>query len=82
MRKLMIAAATLATISIGSTAYAAQITATITRIDVKARIIIINGRTYHVPKSVKIGAFKVGQKVTVVYEVVNGQLRVVSIRIG
>lgn len=63
-------------------AWAAEITASITYIDVQARIIVIDHRAFHIPKSIKIGAFKVGDQVTVVYEIVNGQLKVVSIRIG
>ncbi|MEP3279600.1 MAG: DUF1344 domain-containing protein [Stappiaceae bacterium] len=63
-------------------AWAAEITASITHIDVQARIIVIDHRAFHLPKSIKIGAFKVGEQVTVVYEVVNGQLKIVSIRIG
>ena len=60
---------------------AAEITATITHIDVNARIIVIDHRAFHVPTTIKIGILKVGQQVTVVYEIVDGQLKIVSIRI-
>ncbi|XWN30714.1 MAG: DUF1344 domain-containing protein [Devosia sp.] len=61
---------------------AATITATITHIDVKARIIVIDSRAFHVGTTVNIGAFKVGEKVTVVYERSDGQLRIVSIKVA
>ncbi|MEM8853072.1 MAG: hypothetical protein AAGD34_05175 [Pseudomonadota bacterium] len=59
---------------------AATITATITHIDVKARIIVVDSRAFHLGTTINIGAFKVGEKVTVVYERNNGQLRIVTIK--
>lgn len=83
MRYLLIVASTLAMmIASQVSAWAAEITASITHIDVQARIIVIDHRAFHVPKSIKIGVFKLGDQVTIVYEVVNGQLKVVSIKIG
>jgi hypothetical protein len=83
MRKLIIGAATAAML-FGNVALAKElsITASITYIDVKARIIVIDHRAFHVPTTVNIGILHVGEQVTVVYEVVDGQLRIVSIRIG
>ncbi len=83
MRYLLIVASTLA-MMIASliSAWAAEITASITHIDVQARIIVIDHRAFHIPESIKIGVFKLGDQVTIVYEVVNGQLKVVSIKIS
>lgn len=80
MRKLLLG--TVAAVFLaGSVAFAAEISATITHIDVNARIIVVDGRAFHVGTNIKIGVFKVGQQVTIVYEIVDGQLRVVSIRV-
>ncbi len=80
MRKLILGTA-MAVLLTGSVAFAAELSATITQIDVSGRIFFIDGKAYHVPASIDIGAFKVGQHVTVTYEIVDGQLTVVSIRI-
>ena len=80
MRKLMLGAV-LAAYLAGSTAFAAEIKATITHIDVNARIIVIDGRAFHVGTNVDITVFKVGQVVTVVFETVDGQLKIVSIKV-
>ncbi len=83
MRKLLIGL-TAATMLFGGVALATEmtITASITHVDVKARIIVVDGRAFHVPESVDIGVLRIGEQVTVVYEVVDGQLRIVSIRVG
>ena len=83
MRKLLIATTTAAML-LGSVALAKELslTASITYVDVKARIIVIDRRAFHVPTSIDIGILKVGEQVTIVYEVVDGQLKIVSIRIG
>jgi Cu/Ag efflux protein CusF len=82
MRHTLIAAAAAIFLFINiAGARAAEITATITHIDVNARIIVIDHRAFHVPTTIKIGILKVGQQVTVVYEVVDGQLKIVSVRI-
>jgi len=62
-------------------ASAATITASITHIDVNARIIVIDHRAFHVPTTVDIGILKVGEQVTIVYVVVDGQLKIESIKI-
>ena len=76
MRKVILGAA-MAVFLTGSVAFGAEINATITHIDVNARIIVVDGRAFHVGTEINIGAFKIGQQVTVVYEVVDGQLKVV-----
>lgn len=83
MRKLLIATAT-ATMLFGSVALAKEITitASITHIDVKARIIVVDHRAFHVPTTIDIGILHIGEQVTVVYEVVDGQLKIVSIHVG
>jgi hypothetical protein len=83
MRKLLIATAA-ATMLFGSVALAKEITitASITHIDVKARIIVVDHRAFHVPTTIDIGILHIGEQVTVVYEVVDGQLRIVSIHVG
>lgn len=83
MRKLLIAATTAAML-FGSVALAKElsITASITHIDVKARIIVIDHRAFHVPTTIDIGILHIGEQVTIVYEAVDGQLKIVSIRIG
>jgi Cu/Ag efflux protein CusF len=80
MRKLMLGAV-LAAYLAGSAAFAAEIKATITHIDVNARIIVIDGRAFHVGTNIDIAVFKVGQMVTVVFETVDGQLKIVSIKV-
>jgi hypothetical protein len=80
MRKLMIALTGAAMLSIASIAYAAEITASITYVDVSARIIVVDHRAFHVPTTIDITVLKVGEQVTVVFEKVDGQLRIVSIR--
>jgi Cu/Ag efflux protein CusF len=65
-----------------ATAGAAEITASITHIDLKARIVVIDHRVFHVPTTIDIGILKIGEQVTIVYEIVDGQLRIVSIRVG
>lgn len=83
MRKLLIATAT-ATMLLGSVALAKEITitASITHIDVNARIIVVDHRAFHVPTTIDIGILHIGEQVTVVYEVVDGQLKIVSIHVG
>lgn len=81
MRKLMIALTSAAMLSVATIAYAAEITASITYIDVQARIVVIDHRAFHVPTSIDITVFKVGEQVTIVFEKVDGQLRIVSIRV-
>jgi Cu/Ag efflux protein CusF len=81
MRKLMIALTGAAILSIASIAYAAEMTASITYIDINARIIVIDHRAFHVPQSINITVFKIGEQVTIVFEKVDGQLRIVSIRV-
>jgi hypothetical protein len=83
MRKLLITTAA-ATMLLGSIALAKEITitASITHIDVKARIIVVDHRAFHVPTTIDIGILHIGEQVTVVYEVVDGQLRIVSIHVG
>ncbi len=80
MRKLMLGAA-IADYLTGSVAFAAEIRATITHIDVNARVIVIDGRAFHVGTNIDITVLKVGEVVTVVFEEVDGQLRIVSIKI-
>jgi Cu/Ag efflux protein CusF len=82
MRKLMIALTGAAMLSIASIAYAAELTASITYVDIQARIIVIDHRAFHVPQSIDITILKVGEQVTIVFEKVDGQLRIVSIRIS
>jgi Cu/Ag efflux protein CusF len=81
MRKLMIALTGAAMLSIASIAYAAEITASITYIDINARIIVIDHRAFHVPTTIDITVFKIGEQVTIVFAKVDGQLRIVSIRV-
>jgi hypothetical protein len=79
MRKLLIGTAAAAFIFVAQSAGAAEVVATITHIDVSARIIVVEGRAFHVPTSIDITVYKVGERVTVVYTEVDGQLRVESI---
>ena len=81
MRKLIIGTAIAAFLA-GSVAFAAEIRATITYIDIDARIIVIDNRAFHVPTTIDIKVFKVGEKVTIIYERNNGQLRIVSIKVN
>ncbi len=62
-------------------ASAAQITASITYVDVQARIIVVDHRAFHVPTTIDIGVLKIGEQVTIVYVVVDGQLKISSIKI-
>jgi len=83
MRRRMIAAVAGAMLLAGmATAGAAEITASITDIDVKARIVVIDHRAFHVPTTIDIGILKIGEQVTIVYAVVDGQLHIVSISVG
>lgn len=83
MRKLFIATSAAAMLLAGvALAKEITLTASITHIDVRARIIVIDHRAFHVPASVDIGILRIGEQVTIVYEVVDGQLRIVSIRVG
>jgi hypothetical protein len=79
MRKFLIAAAAGAMMFAAQAAGAAEVVATITHIDVGARIIVVDGRAFHVPTTIDIAVYKVGERVTVVYAEVNGQLTVESI---
>jgi len=80
MRKLMLGAV-LAAYLAGTAAFAAEVKATITHIDVNARIIVVDGRAFHVGTNIDIAVFKVGQVVTVVFDTVDGQLKIVSITV-
>ena len=80
MRKLIIGTAA-AVMLAGSVAFAAEVSATITHIDVSARIVVVDGKAFHVPREIDIGLLKIGEQVTITYEIVDGQLRVVSIRV-
>ena len=46
-----------------------------------ARIVVVDGKAFHVPREIDIGVLKIGEQVTITYEIVDGQLRVVSIRV-
>lgn len=82
MRKLLLAGCTAGLLLLAGVASAAEITATITEVNVSSRIIIVEGRSFYVPESVNITVLKVGERVTIVYEVVDGQVRVTSIKVG
>lgn len=79
MRKLVLGVAVAAMLA--GSALAAEIRATITHVDINARIIVIDGRAFHVGTNIDITVLKVGEVVTVVFERVDGQLRIVSIKI-
>lgn len=80
MRKFFLGTAA-AVMLAGSVAFAAEISATITHIDVSARIVVVDGKAFHLPAEIDIGVLKVGEQVTIAYEIVDGQLRVVSIKV-
>ena len=79
----MLATVTLATALLGaaSVAYAADATGMIKSMDMaKDMITLDNGSTYMAPKSVKLSAFKVGEKVTVSYTKTGDKMDVTSIK--
>jgi Cu/Ag efflux protein CusF len=80
MRKFILGAALAACLS-SSLALADEIKATITHIDVNARIIVVDGRAFHVGADVDITVFKIGDVVTIDFAVVDGQLKIVSIKV-
>jgi len=80
MRKLILGAA-VATFLAGSAAFAAEIKATITHIDVQHRIIVIDGRAFHVGAEIDITILKVGEVVTIEYTSSDGHLTIVSIKV-
>ena len=82
MRKLLLGAA-VATFLAGSAAFADEtIRATITYVDVQARVIVIDHRAFHIGTEIDITRFKVGQVVTVDFVRVDGQLKVVSVKVN
>jgi Cu/Ag efflux protein CusF len=80
-RKTIAAVAGAMLLAATMTASAATITASITYIDVKARIIVIDHRAFHVPTTIDIGVLKLGEQVTIVYVVVDGQLTITSVKV-
>jgi hypothetical protein len=80
MRKLMLGAA-LAAYLAGSAAFAAEVKATITHVDIPAGIIVVDGRAFHVGTVIDITILKVGEVVTIDYVVTDGQLKIVSIKV-
>jgi hypothetical protein len=45
----------------------------------KGTLELSDGRTFSVPKSIKLGAFKANEKVTVVYTLANGKMMATSV---
>lgn len=82
MRKYLIATGAAAFLFAAIAAQAAEVTATITHIDTVSRIIVVDGRAFHVSANIDIAVYKVGETVTVTYNVENGQFIVVSIKVG
>ena len=67
MRK-MLGATAAALLGVATAAYAAHATGTITNIDtMKHSVTLGKGQTFHVAKRVKLGSYKVGEKVTLIY---------------
>ena len=81
MRKFVLGAALAACLA-ATSAFAAEIKATITHIDIHAGIIVVDGRAFHVGKTIDITIFKVGDVVTIDYAIVDGQLKVISIKVS
>ena len=68
MRKMLGALTAAAVLGVATAAYAAQATGTITNIDtMKNSVSLGTGQTFHVAKHVKLGSYKVGEKVTLTY---------------
>lgn len=77
MKKLIIPAVAATLMAFGASAYAASATGMIKSIDtVKDTIVLSDGSVYSVPATVKMGQFKVGEKVTVTYQTQNGKMEV------
>ena len=77
MKKFMISAAAATLVAFVSNAYAASATGTIKSIDTAKDSIVLNdGSLYSIPSTIKIGQFKVGEKVTVTYQMQNGKTEV------
>jgi hypothetical protein len=45
----------------------------------KGTLELADGKTFSVPKSIKLGAFKVNEKVTVTYTMTNGKMLATSV---
>jgi Cu/Ag efflux protein CusF len=75
MRKLAFASALVASLAVSAAALAAAVTATgtITAIDVKAETVTIDKAVYVFPAKFDLSKVKVGEKVTITYEVKNGK---------
>jgi len=68
MRKMLGALTAAAVLGVATAAYAVQATGTITNIDtMKHSVTLGKGQTFYVAKHVKLGAYKVGEKVTLTY---------------
>jgi Cu/Ag efflux protein CusF len=81
MRILVTAVAAIALLGAVSIAFAADATGKIKNVDMnKDMIKLDNGSSYIVPKSVKLSDFKVGEKVTVIYNKTGNKFDVTSIR--
>ena len=80
MRIVVTAVAATALLGAVSVAFAADATGKIKNVDMnKDMIMLDNGSSYSVPKSVKLSNFKVGEKVTVIYNKTGDKFDVTSI---
>jgi Cu/Ag efflux protein CusF len=81
MRIVVTAVAATALLGAVSVAFAADATGKIKNVDMnKDMIKLDNGSSYIVPKSVKLSDFKVGEKVTVIYNKTGDKFDVTSIK--
>jgi len=73
MKKLMGALAALAILTSASVAMAATAAGAIKSVDTKTMMFVLdNGTSYHAAKSIDLSKLKVGEKVTVTFEVKSG----------
>ena len=81
MRKLIIPAAAAALLAGASIANAAMTTGAIKNINpMKDTLTLANGATYKAPSSMKLSAFKVGEKVNVTYSHAHGMKEVTALK--
>lgn len=81
MRNLLLPAAMVALFGAASVAYAADAVGVIKSIDAaKDMVTLDNGTTYWAPSTVKLGNFKVGEKVAVTYTQSAGKMEISALK--
>ena len=75
MKRLVLPIAAAALLAVGSMAFGATATGTIKSIDTKkATVTLQSGEVFSVPSTMKLGSFKVGEKLKVTYSASNGKM--------